>query len=123
MEKFFYLGQLFNAINTIGTLIFGFAGFLALAFSIYYVVAKANGCDEDDCEVIVPKKTTLYCILVMVVSWLIMMFVPNKETWYLMNGGKVIDEVASNEKVKDTASKTLDLINEYLDEKINKEEK
>ena len=123
MEKFFYLGQLFDALNTIGTAIFIFSAFVALGFGICYAVAKANGYDEDDSEVITTKKTTLYGILVMIVSALIMVFVPEKETWYLMNGGKVIEEVASNEKVKDTATKTLDLINEYLDEKINKKDK
>ena len=123
MEKFFYLGQLFDALNTIGTAVFIFSAFVALGFGIWYAVAKANDYDEDDSEVIVAKKTTLYSILVMAVSGLIMTFVPEKETWYLMNGGKVIEEVASNEKVKDTAAKTLDLINEYLDTKLNKDKK
>ena len=123
MEKFFYLGQLFDAINTIGTAIFVFSAGVALGFGIWYVSAKTNGWDEDDNEVRVPKKTALYGILVMAVSGLIMTFVPEKETWYLMNGGRVIEEVASNEKVKDTAAKTLDLINEYLDTKLNKDKK
>lgn len=123
MEKFFYLGQVFDALNTISIAIFIFSVCTALGFGVWYVAAKTNGWDDDDSEVKVPKKTTLYSILVMIVFALIMAFVPEKETWYLMNGGKVIEEVASNEKVKDTATKTLDLINEYLDRELNKQDK
>lgn len=120
MEKFFYLGQVFDALNCIGTVLFILSACTALGFGIWYVAAKINGWEEDDSEIRVPKKTTLYSLLVCVVSALIMAFVPEKETWYLMNGGKVIEEVASNEKVKNTATKTLDLINEYLDRELNK---
>ena len=120
MEKFFYLGQLFDALNAIGAAIFIISACVALGFGIWYVAAKTNGWDDDDSDVRVPKKTALYGLLVMAVSALIMVFVPEKETWYLMNGGKVIEEIASNEKVKDTATKTLDLINEYLDRELNK---
>ena len=120
MERFFYLGQLFDAVNGISMAIFVCSIFLVFGFGIYYVVARAYGYDDDDSDAKIPKKAALYSILVMAVSGLIMTFVPSKETWYLMNGGKVIDQVASNEKVQDTATKTLDLINEYLDRKLNK---
>ena len=122
MEKFFYLGQVFDTINGISIFAFILSMFGIIGFTIYHAISRADF-DEDDDEVIFSGKALLHSIVAAIISGSVMLFVPNKETWYLMNGGKVIEEIASNEKVKETASKTLDLINQYLDEKINKEDK
>lgn len=54
------------------------------------------------------------------IAFLITALVPSKQTWYLMKGGEIIDNLNENGRISKTAEKTLDLINNYLDEQLEK---
>lgn len=121
MSRIFYLGQIFNGIDILTAVIF-FLGIIAfVCFAIWYVVASYEGYEKGDSEIEFPKKAIKWSLIAIVVGIVVNTLVPNRTTWYLMKGGDAIESVAKSEKVSETAEKTLKLVNQYLDTKLNKD--
>ena len=115
MEKFFYLGQTLDVINTIGDAL----TIIAIIAIIILVVCNLCTSPDDEYKPIIIKSLKTF-IIIGGIACLISAFVPSKRTWYLMKGGEIVDTLNENGKISKTAEKTLDLINEYLDEQLER---
>lgn len=123
MSRIFYLGQIFNGIDILTAVMF-FLGVTAfVCFGIWYAVASAEDYEKGDSEIEVPKKAIKWSLIITLIGIVVNTLVPNRTTWYLMKGGDAIESVAKSEKVSETAEKTLQLVNQYLDTKLNKNAK
>ena len=120
MSRIFYLGQIFNGIDILTAVMF-FLGVIAFAcFAIWYVVMAADGYEKDDSEIKAAKKAIKWSLIITVIGIVVNTLVPNRTTWYLMKGGDAVEKVATSKEVSETAEKTLKLVNQYLDTKLNK---
>lgn len=120
MNRIFYLGQVFNGIDILASTLFilGVAGIVC--FAIWIAMAYSDGYEKGDNEIETPKKGIKWSMVALVLGLLITTFVPNRTTWYLMKGGDAVEKVATSKEVSETAEKTLQLVNQYLDTKLNK---
>jgi fumarate reductase subunit C len=116
MEKFFYLGQIFGVINTIGEGIALIAIIATCVFLIFYFCASA---ENDESKPIFVKGLKA-SIIASIIACIIATLVPSKQTWYLMKGGEIVDTLNEGGRISKTAEKTLDLINNYLDEQLER---
>lgn len=112
MEKIFYLAQVFGTLNTIGRII------LCISMAVFFVTAalSADFSIENNKEGL--KRAKAVCkvaFIFLALSLSLASFVPSKETYLLMVGGKVVDSVIEqNPSVKDLPGNTLQLLNEYI---------
>lgn len=58
--------------------------------------------------------------ITLVVTTILMVFIPNEKTAYMMVGAYATQKVAENEKVQETGKKVLTLIEQKLDSYIDK---
>ena len=120
MSKIFYLGQIFNGIGILTATMF-FLGIVALGSCvIWYAIVAADGYEKGDSEIEVPKKAIKWSLVITIIGIVVNTLVPNRTTWYLMKGGDAVEKVATSKEVSKTAEKTLQLVNQYLDTKLNK---
>lgn len=119
MEKIFYLAQLFGAINTISAVLIGISLFALLCLVIWYFSEgyyDPADYEEDDAKVC--KKWIRTSLIVTIIATLISTFTPSKQTYLFMVGGHALEEIANNEKVQERASHTIDLLDQYLENKV-----
>lgn len=119
MEKIFYLAQLFGAINTISAVLIGISLFALLCLVIWYFSEgyyDPADYEEDDAKVC--KKWIRTSLIVAIIATLVSTFAPSKQTYLFMVGGHALEEIANNEKVQERASKTIDLLDQYLENKV-----
>ena len=118
MGNIFYLASILDNIKVLSiiALIVGIA--FILGVGIAYLV---EGEFFDDGEKIRYKRLLKTGFITTIVSALVVTFVPDEKTYYLMKGADALEEVANNEKVQEVAGKTLELFNQYLDEKLGNE--
>ena len=121
MEKIFYFAQVLGAVNTLALAALVIALLAFVVVLIYYCSEYADY-DEDCKEAKACKRWCRKLPIVAVISALVLTFVPNKQTYLFMVGGNALEEIAKNEKVQETAGKTLELFNQYLDGKLDKGE-
>lgn len=120
MSRIFYLGQIFNGIDILTAVMF-FLGIIAfVCFGIWYVLMVSEGYEKGDSEIEAPKKAIKWSLIAIVIGIVVNTLVPNRTTWYLMKGGDAVEKVATSKEVSETAEKTLKLVNQYLDTKLNK---
>lgn len=62
------------------------------------------------------KKVLRLTLTVAVISMLVSIFVPKPKTIYMISGALVTNEILSNEEVRKTGGKVMDLINKKLDD-------
>lgn len=117
MEKFFYLGQILGLTNTIGQVV----AILAIITIVILLIFLLCICNDDDNEY-KPLfiKGLKGSIIIGVIACFIAALVPSKQTWYLMKGGEIVDSLNEGGRISKTAEKTLDLINDYLDEQLER---
>ena len=72
--------------------------------------------EKDDANVC--KKWIRTSLIVAIIATLISIFAPNKQTYLFMVGGHALEEIANNEKVQERASHTIDLLDQYLENKV-----
>ena len=119
MEKIFYIAQLLGAINTITAIIIGLSVLTLIFLAVWYFMDDlydASAYNEKD--VATCKKWAKTTLIVAIVSALVSTFVPSKQTYLFMVGGNALEEIAKNEKVQERASKTIDLLDQYLEKKV-----
>lgn len=123
MSKIFYLGQIFNGIDILTAVMF-FFGIIGFAcFIIWYLCIASDGYEKGDSEIEIPKKAIKWSLIIALIGIVVNTLVPDRTTWYLMKGGDAVENVATSKEVSETADKTLKLINQYLDTKLNKNTK
>ena len=121
MENIFYIANVLNGIQTflttflvlsIGFTIACFIGTLVYTDAIY----------EDEVKMFkVFKKSFFISIIIIIISSLCMIFVPDKKTYLLMTGAKVVEQtIENNPTIKEIPINTLDLLNEYIKEETKK---
>ena len=120
MEKIFYIAQLLGAVNDLAFvgLFLALIVFLCLLFWYFtedlYEPSQYNITDAEVC-----KKWFRKTIVATVISALVLIFVPSKKTYLFMAGGNALEELAKNEKVQQRASKTIDLLEKYMEAKVD----
>ena len=115
MENIFYLAEIFGSIKIISVIILIIALGVIMGIGIAHFV---EGDYWDNNEKARFSKFFKCSIITCIISVLVCIFVPSQKTYYLMKGSAVIEDLAKNDKVQETAGKTLDLLNQYLDEKL-----
>ena len=109
MEKIFYLAQVFDALHITGTI-------LMVISIVALVIVFSATCDDPSCQD--NKENKKFCKWVfagLIIGFLAVCFVPSKETYLFMVGGKVVDSaIEQNPSVKDLPGNTLQLLNEYI---------
>lgn len=115
MEKIFYLAQVFGVLNTIGHIVLVIS-VVALFIEGCLVIAAEDDDERKKTQTIKDckracKKSSIFLAL----GFLLTCFVPSKETYLFMVGGKVVDSaIEQNPSVKDLPGNTLQLLNEYI---------
>ena len=117
MVNFFYWLHVINVLNAISTVVFILAIISFIGFGLYWT---SVGFDEDESDP--GNKALKGSIIAMVISGLILMFVPSKTTLLYMAGGKIAEDfIENNEKVKELPNKTVELIYSELERLTEKE--
>ena len=114
MEKIFYLAQIFGNLHTVGVVIFIISMF-ALVFAFVFWACTADNDSEEEEHHAAWKVITL-SLYPLLISLLVMTFVPKEKTYLLMVGGRTVDHaIQSNPEIKELPGKTLHLLNEYIE--------
>ena len=112
MEKIFYLAQILGGLNTVATVLLICSFILLITALISWGIAS---CDYDEDAVKVSKKLMKPALIGIVVGALLNIFIPSKETFLFMVGGKVVDSAIANKpEIKELPKNTLNLLNEYI---------
>ena len=112
MEKLFYLAQIFGNLHSASIALF-IASLIFLG--ILLIVWGAASCDLDEDTVKISKKMIKPTLICVIVGALLNIFVPSKETFLFMMGGKVVDSaISNNPEIKELPENTLNLLNEYI---------
>ena len=119
MEKIFYLAQILGAINTISiTLIIIAAAALLFLVIVYFSEGYYDPADYEEKDAKFCKKWMRTSLIVAIITTIISTFAPSKQTYLFMVGGHALEEIANNEKVQERASHTIDLLDQYLENKV-----
>ena len=106
MSKIFYLAQIFNALHTLGTVIFAFG--LAAVIMLGIALMVEDGSDDI-------KTGFKFSLVVTILGLLATVFVPTRETYLFMKAGDGVEQfVNSSDSAKELPSNTIDLLNEYI---------
>lgn len=110
MEKLFYLAQVFDGLNIVGT-IFLFLSVIALTIVIIYKLVEF---DPDDEEWEMLTKWSHKFAWILVISIMIEIFVPTKRTYLFMICGKAVDTLVDQTNIEEIPGNTINLLNEYI---------
>lgn len=114
MEKIFYLAQVFQGLNVVGTV---FLVMSTLAICILIPLKYSNFDPDEDSDTNVWKTLTRWIKrswAVLVVSILMVVFIPEKKTFLFMVGGKAVDTLVDKTNIEEIPGNTIDLLNEYI---------
>ena len=119
MEKIFYLAQILGSINTISVAL-AIISILALLILViwYFNEGYYDPADYEENDAKLCKKWIRTSLIVAIIATLISTFTPSKQTYLFMVGGHALEEIANNEKVQERASHTIDLLDQYLENKV-----
>ena len=120
MEKIFYIAQLLGAVNDLAIVGLVIALIVFLCLLVWYFADQLYDPSENyETDANVCKKWIKRTIAATVISCLVLVFVPSKKTYLFMVGGNALEELAKNEKVQQRAGKTIDLLEKYLETKVD----
>ena len=112
MEKIFYFAQVCNGLSNLSIILLIVCGITLLISSVFYFSAK--GTRDEDAEKISGRICKISAPIVIIAA-LMVIFVPNKQTFLFMAGGHVVDSIVDDHpEVKEIPGNTLDLLNEYI---------
>ena len=120
MERVFYIAQILSGLNA-------FCGIFAVISTIAMVVTiigtpickHVDG--ENSTDYPVWKVVRRYSIIFGIIFITASITIPSKKTYLLMMSGRVIDQaVVGNPDAKDIPDKTVELLNVWLDNEIQK---
>lgn len=111
MDKIFYLAQIFEGLHTLFCLLLIFTAVIGGIALIFGACATADG-DSTGRKIL---KIAYKFLIATFVSALGVIFIPSKQTYLFMVGGKVVEDfIENNPQSKQIPGNTLDLINEYI---------
>lgn len=112
MEKIFYLAQIFGGLNTVSIVLLVCSFILLITTLIVWAIGFCE-CDSDLTNA--SKKLIKPAVIGIIVGALLNIFVPSKETFLFMVGGKVVDSAIANKpEIKELPENTLNLLNKYI---------
>lgn len=112
MEKIFYLAQILGGLNTVSIVLLVCSFILLITTLIVWAIGFCE-CDSDLTNA--SKKLIKPAVIGIIVGALLNIFVPSKETFLFMVGGKVVDSAIANKpEIKELPENTLNLLNEYI---------
>lgn len=131
MEKLFYYAQVIGGLHILFSVICVIGGFAAVCTTIG-AIYTAREADDDDYysvserqELLLTYKNVrkwavrLWCILVVAVMGNI--FIPTKQTFLFMVGGRAVDNMIENKpEIKEIPGNTFELLNEYIKAETDK---
>lgn len=112
MEKIFYLAQILGGLNTVSIVLLVCSFILLITTLIVWAIGFCE-CDSDLTNA--SKKLIKPAVIGIIVGALLNIFVPSKETFLFMVGGKVVDSAIANKpEIKELPENTLNLLNKYI---------
>lgn len=119
MEKIFYVAQILGALNSLAIAFIVISIIAIFVFTIWYFSdGLYDPSDYEQDEARTCKKWLKTSIVTGIVATLVTIFVPDKQTYLFMVGGHALEEIAKNERVQERASRTIDLLDQYLEKNV-----
>lgn len=110
----FYLAQILEGLYTLMCVIFGVCLAAAFTFMLFGCMSAVEDGENTDSTKKYFHKMRIWGAASLI-GVLGMIFVPKKQTYLFMVGGRVVDEaVMANPEIKELPSNTLNLLNEYI---------
>lgn len=114
MEHIFYLANVFGALSKFFILVFAIS-FIALIMFIIGACIHEHDCGKDDEDAKLFRKWVKYTSVIVVVSFLGRIFIPDKDTYLLMKGGEIVEEAYKNSSdLQELPKNTAEFLNEYV---------
>ena len=112
MEKLFYLAQVFDGLH-ITAIVFLVLAAITICIAIPYKYIECDPEDDDNSWEILTKLIRK-AWAVLIVSIIMVIFVPEKKTFLFMIGGKAVDTLVDNTNIEEIPGNTINLLNEYI---------
>ena len=114
MDRIFYLAQIFDGLNTLFIILLIAATSVGIAGLITSLFAIA---EEQDKFAEIGLKISKWSGILAVIFALGLIFIPTKQTYLFMVGGRVIEQIVDdNPEIKELPGNTIELLNEYIKE-------
>lgn len=113
MEKIFYTAQVFEGLYILMCVIFGVCLATAFALMLFGYCSKVEDKEDETAKKYFHKMRVWGAAAL--IGVLGMIFMPTKQTYIFMVGGRAVDEAISvNPEIKELPNNTLNLLNEYI---------
>jgi len=121
MEKIFYIAHVLGTLHNLACVFLAIAILAVLCFIIWYVSDELyEVTDYNEEESRTCKKWLKTSVVTLIISLLVTIFTPSSRAYLFMAGGDALEKIASNEKVQERASHTIDLLDQYLEKQVKK---
>jgi len=114
MAKIIYLAHIFDGVNILSIILL-IASVVVLGGAIIQYFMDI----EEGESTVKDSKLIKNAFVIAIISALFVIFVPNEKTYLTMVGVDGLEKIVTNDAAKEIGGKTLDLVNKYLDEKLN----
>jgi hypothetical protein len=114
MEKIFYLAQVFQGLNVVGTV---FLVMSTIAICVLIPLKYSTLDPDEDSDTRTWKTITRWIRRswsILIVSILMVVFIPEKKTFLFMVGGKAVDTLVDKTNIEEIPGNTINLLNEYI---------
>lgn len=122
MENFFYYAEICESLNNLCLIFIIFSILLSIAYTIASQVFSEEEANAENAENAVVVKNIRKWLKRFIISSFISIFLyvvlPSKQTLYLMKGFGIIEKTLNDSTAKHLPSKTIELLNEYLDKEL-----
>ena len=114
MEKIFYTAHILDTLNTF-LIIFWVVALIVFAVFFVEMVVEYDSYGRNDEDFKFYQKGALWSLLAAIILGCGVIVTPDKETYLLMTGGRVVDyTIDNNPEIKEIPENTISLVNEYL---------
>ena len=114
MEQIFYLANVLGALSKIFTIFFAIS-LIATIFLIIGTGVNTHDCGKDDEDTIMLRKWAVRSSVILIISLLGHIFIPNKDTYLLMKGGQIVEDAYRNSSdLQELPKNTAEFLNEYV---------
>lgn len=119
MENFFYYAEICESLNNLFLTFIIFSILLSIAYSIASQVFSEEGANAENAVIVKNiRKWLKRFIISSFISIFLYIVMPSKQTLYLMKGFGIIEKTLNDSTAKHLPSKTIELLNEYLDKEL-----
>lgn len=114
MEKVFYLANVLGGLEVV-LVTFFIVSLIIFAVWIAFYLAEYFDYSPDEDELKRYGKGVLLFFIVSIILSLATVFIPNKETYLLMQGSKAVEQMYNkSETLQELPKNTVNLLNEYV---------